>query len=100
DHGDVNHVTMIVTEVLGKYSSGKGAFQPTVPANYPDMITDLRDKGVNITVKDNSGNGWPTYLLNLSPLTLFAALWFVMIRQMQTGGNKALSFGKIRARLL
>jgi cell division protease FtsH len=64
------------------------------------MIKDLRDKGVNITVKDTSGNGWPTYLLNLSPLILFAALWFVMIRQMQTGGNKALSFGKSRARLL
>jgi cell division protease FtsH len=100
DHGDVNDVTMIGTEVHGKYKSGKGAFQTTVPANYPDMIKDLRDKGVNITVKDNSGNGWPTYLLNLSPLILFAALWFVMIRQMQTGGNKALSFGKSRARLL
>ena len=99
DHGDVNDVTMIGTEVHGKYKSG-GGFQTTVPANYPDMIKDLRDKGVNITVKDNSGNGWPTYLLNLSPLILFAALWFVMIRQMQTGGNKALSFGKSRARLL
>ncbi len=100
DHGDVSEVTMIGTEVHGKYKSGKGAFQTTVPANYPDMIKDLRDKGVNISVKDNSGNGWPTYLLNLSPLILFAALWFVMIRQMQTGGNKALSFGKSRARLL
>jgi cell division protease FtsH len=100
DRGDVNEVTMIGTEVHGKYKSGNGAFQTTVPSNYPDMIKDLRDKGVNITVKDNSGNGWPTYLLNLSPLILFAALWFVMIRQMQTGGNKALSFGKSRARLL
>jgi len=100
DHGDVNEVTMIGTEVHGKYKSGNAAFSTTVPSNYPDMIKDLRDKGVNITVKDNSGNGWPTYLLNLSPLILFAALWFVMIRQMQTGGNKALSFGKSRARLL
>jgi cell division protease FtsH len=100
DHGDVNEVTMIGTEVHGKYKSGNAGFQTTVPSNYPDMIKDLRDKGVNITVKDNSGNGWPTYLLNLSPLILFAALWFVMIRQMQTGGNKALSFGKSRARLL
>jgi cell division protease FtsH len=91
---------MIGTEVHGKYKSGNAGFQTTVPSNYPDMIKDLRDKGVNITVKDNSGNGWPTYLLNLSPLILFAALWFVMIRQMQTGGNKALSFGKSRARLL
>jgi cell division protease FtsH len=100
DHGDVNDVTMVGTDVHGKYKSGNAGFHTIVPTNYPDMIKDLRDKGVNITVKDNSGNGWPTYLLNLSPLILFAALWFVMIRQMQTGGNKALSFGKSRARLL
>jgi cell division protease FtsH len=100
DHGDVNEVTMVGTDVHGKYKSGNAGFHTIVPSNYPDMIKDLRDKGVNITVKDNSGNGWPTYLLNLSPLILFAALWFVMIRQMQTGGNKALSFGKSRARLL
>ena len=35
-----------------------------------------------------------------APLILLGALWFFMIRQMQTGGNKALSFGKSRARLL
>ncbi|HVH85371.1 MAG TPA: ATP-dependent zinc metalloprotease FtsH [Terriglobales bacterium] len=100
DRGDVSDVTIVGnTEVHGKYKNG-GGFQTTAYANYPDMIKDLRDKGVNINVKDNSGNGWPTYLLNLSPLILFAALWFVMIRQMQTGGNKALSFGKSRARLL
>ena len=99
DHGDVSDVTIVGTDVHGKLKGGAG-FHTIVPSNYPDMIKDLRDKGVNINVKDNSGNGWPTYLLNLSPLILFAALWFVMIRQMQTGGNKALSFGKSRARLL
>src|SRR5207245_8371892 len=60
----------------------------------------LRDKSVNITIKDISNGSWPTWLLNLAPLILLAALWFFMIRQMQTGGNKALSFGKSRARLL
>src|SRR5438132_4894174 len=39
-------------------------------------------------------------LLHLGPLILLAALWFCMIRQMQTGRNKAHSFGKSRARLL
>ena len=101
DRGDVNEVTIIGTsEVHGKYKSGGAGFHTYAYANYPEMIKNLRDKGVNINVKDNSGSGWPTYLLNLSPLILFAALWFVMIRQMQTGGNKALSFGKSRARLL
>ena len=82
DHGDVSEVTLTGTEVHGKYKNAT-SFQTTVPANYPDMITHLRDKGVEIIVKDNSGNGWSTYLLNLSPLILFAALWFLMIRQIQ-----------------
>jgi len=68
--------------------------------NFPDMIRTLKDKGVAMTFHDINSGGWPTWLLNLAPLILLAALWFFMIRQMQTGGNKALSFGKSRARLL
>jgi cell division protease FtsH len=65
------------------------------------MIKTLRDKGVNITIRDNSNGSWTIQLLGTwAPLILLGALWFFMIRQMQTGGNKALSFGKSRARLL
>ncbi|HYE25317.1 MAG TPA: ATP-dependent zinc metalloprotease FtsH [Clostridia bacterium] len=100
NQGNVRDVTIIGQEVRGTYRDGKSGFNTTVPANYPDMIKQLSDKGVSITYKDVSGAGWPTWLLNLAPLILLAALWFIMIRQMQTGGNKALSFGKSRARLL
>jgi len=100
DQGNVTEVTIIGTEVQGKYRGDK-PFHTTIPANDPDLIKALRDKGVNITVKDVSASGsWPNWLLQLSPLILFGALWFIMIRQMQTGGSKALSFGKSRARLL
>ena len=65
------------------------------------MIKTLRDKGVSIIVRDNTNGGWTFQLLGTwAPLLVLAALWFFMIRQMQTGGNKALSFGKSRARLL
>src|ERR1019366_1298959 len=64
------------------------------------MYKTLRDKGVPYSVKDISNGTWPSWILNLLPLVLLGALWFFMIRQMQTGGNKALSFGKSRARLL
>jgi len=64
------------------------------------MIKKLQDKGVSITVQDVGNSSWG-WLINLfAPLALLAALWYFMIRQMQTGGNKALSFGKSRARLL
>jgi len=101
EQGNVRDVTLLNTEVRGKLrNDDKTTFRTTVPANYPDMIKVLRDRNVNITVKDASAGNWPTWLLNLSPLILIGALWFFMIRQMQTGGNKALSFGKSRARLL
>ncbi len=100
DQGNVKEVTIIGMEVRGKFQNDNSTFHTTVPANYPDMIKTLRDKGVNMTFRDVNSGSWPTWLLNLAPLILLAALWFFMIRQMQTGGNKALSFGKSRARLL
>ena len=53
-----------------------------------------------MTVKPNSGNGWLNILIQFSPVIIIGALWFFMLRQMQSGGNKAMSFGKSRARLL
>jgi cell division protease FtsH len=98
--GQVSEVTVNGPEVTGRLTDGKTTFHTTVPANYPDMYKDFWDKGVKVNVRDSSGAGWPAWLLNFAPLVLLAALWFFMIRQMQTGGNKALSFGKSRARLL
>ena len=100
DQGNVSEVTINAQEVRGKSKDGK-AFNTIAPANYPDMIKNLRDKGVNIIIHDATNGSWPLQLLGTwAPLILLAALWFFMIRQMQTGGNKALSFGKSRARLL
>jgi len=100
DQGKVKDVTITGMEVRGQFKNDNSAFHTTVPANYPDMIKTLQDKGVVMTFKDLNSGSWPSWLLNLAPLILLAALWFFMIRQMQTGGNKALSFGKSRARLL
>jgi cell division protease FtsH len=81
---------------------GKTHFRAVVPAANPEFQKGLdaaRDK-TNISYKDASGWNWPMAIFQFSPLLLLGALWFFMIRQMQTGGNKALSFGKSRARLL
>src|SRR5438067_11593941 len=62
------------------------------------MLNDHKD--VTVNRKDSQGANWSMWLVQLSPVILLGVLWFIMIRQMQTGGNKALSFGKSRARLL
>jgi len=100
DAGHVHDVTVDGMQVKGKLTDNT-AFHTTVPANYPDMIKKLSDKGVVMNFRDVNSGSLPLQLLGTwAPLILLGALWFFMIRQMQTGGNKALSFGKSRARLL
>ncbi len=100
EQGNVQEVTVNGNEVRGTFRNEKANFHTVVPPNFPDMYKTLHEKGVNVTVKDMSASTWGLYLVNFAPILLLAGLWFVMIRQMQTGGNKALSFGKSRARLL
>ena len=102
DSGNVRELTVNGMEVRGKHRDGS-AFHTTAPTNYftPEMLKNLQSKGVNITFRDANSGSLPLQLLGTwAPLILLGALWFFMIRQMQTGGNKALSFGKSRARLL
>ena len=100
EQGTVKDVTIVGQEVHGKYRDGSG-FHTITPPAYPDMYKTLNDKHVEVTLKDINSGSWPLQLLGTwAPLILLGALWFFMIRQMQTGGNKALSFGKSRARLL
>jgi cell division protease FtsH len=53
-------------------------------------------------VEDESGSSsylWPM-LITWAPLLFIIGIWVFMLRQMQSGGNKALSFGRSRAKLL
>ena len=99
NQGKVAEVTVTGQEVRGKYAD-KSAFHSTAPDKDQTMVKQLLDKGVNVNVKDLAAGSWSTWLPTLAPFVLLAAFWFFMIRQMQMGGNKALSFGKSRARLL
>jgi len=97
--GQVSEITLLGTEVHGKTKDGK-LFHTNVPANYSEMYGILDANHVAVNIKDNSGNGWLNILIQFSPVIIIGALWFFMLRQMQSGGNKAMSFGKSRARLL
>ncbi len=97
----VRDVTIVgTTEVTGTLKKDSAKFKTTIPANYPDLYKSLLDKKVNVTNKDASGGNWMTWVANALPMILLLGLWIFFMRQMQSGGNKALSFGKSRARLL
>ncbi|MBZ5563253.1 MAG: ATP-dependent zinc metalloprotease FtsH [Acidobacteriia bacterium] len=99
NNSTVADVTISGTDVTGSMKKGD-KFRTTIPANYPDLYKALQDKNVNVNIKDTSGNSWVTWVANGLPMILLLGLWIFFMRQMQSGGNKALSFGKSRARLL
>jgi cell division protease FtsH len=65
-----------------------------------DVANALKDAGIKVEFRSSSSSQWVFGLLSYAPLLVFIALWVFMMRQMQSGGNKALSFGKSRAKLL
>ena len=83
----------------GDFASGRDSFHTVIPSNYPKLYDLLSDKKVQMEFNDANANSWVSILVNASPFLLLIGFWIFMMRQMQSGGNKALSFGKSRARL-
>jgi cell division protease FtsH len=104
--GEVKEVTIYLSQIAYE---GQGEYR--VPADQKFRVTiakedlpvvekAMKDKGVKFNVKEVRSNDWLILLVNAAPLLLLAGFVFFLMRQMQAGGNKALSFGKSRARLL
>lgn len=89
--GEVGSVTIAGNVARGIDAKG-GSFRVVVPTNKTAMLETLQQHGVNVWFKETSEQSWPSWILNLMPLVLLAALWFFMIRQMQKrrlGGNES-----------
>ncbi|HJZ81701.1 MAG TPA: ATP-dependent zinc metalloprotease FtsH, partial [Pyrinomonadaceae bacterium] len=81
-------------------ASPKEEFHTIIPTNYEDLEKAMLTAKVNFSIKEPQNNILLPLLFNIGPFVLLGAIWFFMLRQMQSGGNKALSFGKSRAKLL
>ncbi|MBK7931024.1 MAG: ATP-dependent zinc metalloprotease FtsH [Bryobacterales bacterium] len=98
--GRIKTVTVTGAEVKGTFRDDQSKqLRTVVPRDYQDLYKILRERNVNMEFKDASGGSWVSFLVNAVPFILLIAFWIFMMRQMQSGGNKALSFGKSRARL-
>jgi cell division protease FtsH len=99
-NGEVAKATYnsVTGDIQGEYKNGD-PFRSTVPVGFHDFTKLMVEKGVQLKVEKDNGGNWVSVLSTLIPIALVVGFWFFMIRQMQSGGNKALSFGKSRARL-
>ncbi len=104
-NGRIRMVTMTGNKLEGKYlpeaSPSEKDFLVIIPKGSEETIANtLNEQDVTVNVADDGQGSWIYMLLTSGfPIILFVAFWIFLMRQMQAGGNKALSFGKSRAKL-
>jgi cell division protease FtsH len=86
-------------DVRGRYRASAREFTTTKPADFDDYYKVLGDNGVEWTVEAPKGASVLGTIFTYGPLLLLVVFWIVFMRQMQSGGNKALSFGKAKAKM-
>ena len=112
--GDSNYrlltADMTPTKITGKYISQKESSDKELPYDVsyiPEQgqiilkeILDYKKKNPKFTFDSRPESGWMLNIFTtLLPVLLLIGVWFFILRQMQIGGSKAMSFGKSRAKL-
>jgi cell division protease FtsH len=100
DNGRVRDVTIQGNTINGHFTDGR-SFSTYAPED-PNLVNRLSERGVRITAApvDDSMPSLLGVLVSWFPMLLLIGVWIFFMRQMQSGGGKAMGFGKSRARLL
>ena len=100
DAGNVRDVLIEDQQITGHYTDGR-AFSTIAPDD-PGLVQRLYDKGVDISAAPSSSKGTSLLGIFISwfPMLLLIGVWIFFMRQMQSGGGKAMSFGRSKAKLL
>jgi cell division protease FtsH len=98
DQKNVATVTIQGQDIAGTTKDNK-QFHTYAPAQYDGLANKLIDSNVQVKAREAAASPWASLLYTWGPMLLFVGFWFFVMRQMQSGGNKALSFGKSKAKL-
>ena len=96
--GQVSSVMISGNEISGTLKNND-SFRTHAPTQYEGLANKLIERGVVVQAKDPTTSPWATLLYSWAPILLLIGFWIFFMRQMQSGGNKALSFGKSKAKL-
>jgi cell division protease FtsH len=98
DAGQISSVTIVGNEIT--YTSKTGdSFRTYAPAQYEGLANKLIERNVVVSAREATASPWAALLYSWAPILLMIGFWIFFMRQMQSGGNKALSFGKSKAKL-
>src|SRR5262245_60356323 len=97
--GKIAEVTITGNEIKVK-SASQEAYSSVAALGYDKLVDSLLARRVSVNYQSDQSSAWATILINSAPFVLLIGFWIFFMRQMQSGGNKALSFGKSKAKLL
>src|SRR5687768_14175229 len=98
ENNQVASVTIVGNEITG-VTRANVTFRTTAPPSYEGLANQLTERGITLTARDPSTSPWAALLYSYAPILLMIGFFLFWMRQMQSGGNKALSFGKSKAKL-
>jgi len=100
DNGNISEVKIVGNNVSGFFEDGRSF--STYSPNYPHLVDKLNQSGVKIVAEPSDRSMHPilSVLLSWFPMLLLIGVWIFFMRQMQSGGGKAMGFGKSKAKLL
>lgn len=96
----ISEVTIAGANIEGKLTDGRNFY--TYAPYDPTMVETLRKNGVKVEAQpeDTSSNTFWGIVISWFPMILLIGVWVYFMRQASSGNNKAMIFGKSRARLI
>jgi cell division protease FtsH len=102
DRGHVAKVTITGTgagsQIAGEFKNGQ-SFRTFAPPQMENLVNTMLDKGVEVSARDANSSSWLGHIISWTPIVIMIAFLIFFMRQMQGSGNRALSFGKSKAKL-
>jgi cell division protease FtsH len=98
DAGQVDRVIITGNEITGVNKANEN-FRTYAPPQYEGLANRLLERNVIVSAREPATSPWAALLYSWAPILLMIGFWIFFMRQMQSGGNKALSFGKSKAKL-
>ena len=98
DAGQIDRVTITGNEITGVDKANEN-FRTYAPGQYEGLANRLLERNVILSAREPAASPWAALLYSWAPILLMIGFWIFFMRQMQSGGNKALSFGKSKAKL-
>ncbi|MGI8709239.1 MAG: ATP-dependent zinc metalloprotease FtsH [Actinomycetota bacterium] len=103
ENGDISTAEFQTKDekVVGELADGEQTYEIFLPKDTVDEYSDLAvESEVEVSADPQTGSVWVSVLFQFLPILIILGFFFFLMQQMQGGGNRVMSFGKAKARLV